>query len=74
MGAGRLGDVNGTMLIVDPENIEALLDAMLQMASAELREGLGSRARIAVEAFDWMNVGAKRATLLRERFGIAEFQ
>lgn len=70
MGASRLGETEGTMLIVDPENEKRLQDAMLQMTSTDLRAALGRRARDAVQAFDWMHVGGRRAALLREAFGL----
>lgn len=66
MGASRLGDTDGTMLIVEPSDRDAFEDALDQViCSAELRQALGSRARERVPYFDWDAVGARRAEQLQ---------
>jgi glycosyltransferase involved in cell wall biosynthesis len=66
MGSGRLGNIERTMLIVDPYNPEHLKNLMLKMLSTDLRSSLGQRARTEVAAFDWKRVGAKRVAQLQE--------
>ena len=62
MGSSRLGDHEGTMLIVEPRKTDQLLSALEQVAeSQDLRESLGQTAFHAVHEFDWNKVGAKRA-------------
>lgn len=62
MGASRLGDTEGTMLIVEPRRTDDLLAALEQVSeSRELRESLGRTAFDAVQYFDWNEVGARRA-------------
>jgi len=66
MGASRLGDEEGTMLIVEPSDRDSLEDALDQVIrSAELRRALGARARECVPYFDWDVVGARRAEQLQ---------
>lgn len=66
MGASRLGDEDGTMLIVEPSDRDAFEDSLDQVIrSAELRRALGSRARDCVSYFDWDAVGARRAEQLQ---------
>lgn len=66
MGASRLGDEAGTMLIVEPSDRNAFVDALEQVIrSAELRYAIGSRARECVPYFDWDAVGARRAEQLQ---------
>jgi len=66
MGASRLGDEEGTMLIVEPSDRDAFEDALDQMIrSVELRRALGMRARAHVPYFDWDAVGARRAEQLQ---------
>ncbi|MGM0661862.1 MAG: glycosyltransferase family 4 protein [Pseudomonadota bacterium] len=61
MGASRLGDTEGTMLIVEPRRTDNLLAALEQVTeSRELRESLGRTAFDAVQYFDWNKVGARR--------------
>lgn len=63
MGSSRLGDSEGTMLIVEPRQTDDLLSAMEQVAeSRDLRESLGRTAFDAVQYFDWNKVGERRAS------------
>lgn len=66
MGASRLGDEEGTMLIVEPSDRDAFEDALAQVIhSVELRRALGEKARDCVPYFDWDAVGARRAEQLQ---------
>lgn len=66
MGASRLGDEEGTMLIVEPSDRDAFEDALDQVIrSVELRRALGRRACERVPYFDWNAVGARRAEQLQ---------
>jgi glycosyltransferase involved in cell wall biosynthesis len=72
MGAGRMGDQPGGLMIVDPARIDEVVAAMVAVAeSAELRANLGRTARARAIGFDWPLVGASRAAQLQEAFGIA---
>lgn len=65
MGASRLGDIDDTMLIVEPEDRDAFEDALARMiGSAELRSSLGRTARSHSAKFDWLAVGARRGAQL----------
>ena len=67
MGASRLGDEEGTMLVLDPSDREALEDGLARLlASADLRQTLGETARARVEYFDWDKVGARRAAQMQQ--------
>ncbi|WP_456388108.1 glycosyltransferase family 4 protein [Profundibacter sp.] len=69
MGASRLGDTPGSMIIIDPAQISDFREAMEELvASAERREALGRKARQLAFEFDWMDVGARRAGSLEEYF------
>ena len=69
MGAGRIGDTPGAMLIADPVNSDTLLAALITMAgAAELRATLGQEARKRAFGFDWADVGARRGRALLDRF------
>ncbi|WP_371038314.1 glycosyltransferase [Rhodosalinus sp. FB01] len=68
MGASRLGEIEGTMEIVNPTHVEAMLEKMLSLSCAEKRAKLGRKAREEVEQFDWMKIGARRTTLLADFF------
>ena len=71
MGASRLGDSEGTMLIVEPRQTDELLSALEQIAeSGELRESLGQTAFHAVQEFDWNKVGARRTGKIHDFFKI----
>jgi glycosyltransferase involved in cell wall biosynthesis len=62
MGSSRLGDNEGTMLIVEPRRTDDLLSALERVAgSRDLRESLDQTAFHAVQQFDWNKVGARRA-------------
>jgi len=72
MGASRLGDTEGTMLIVNPADTVALAAEMERLAaSVPLRRELGSIARQKVFDFDWDAVGRERMMILSEIFGLA---
>lgn len=65
MGASRIGDVDGSMLIVDPASTDALAYAMTELArSLELRQLLGRRARAVALGYHWPEVGARRMQAL----------
>ena len=67
MGSSRLGEADGTMLILDEINSDFLLEAMEKLVeSVELRRYIGDRARHASFDYDWRLVGARRAELLVE--------
>lgn len=67
MGASRMGDTEGTMLIVEPSDREALVDRIeMLIASRELRASLGRVARRTAFDFDWLDVGVSRADKLVE--------
>lgn len=70
MGAGRIGEVPGTVTVVEPRDEGALLNAMETLAgSRSIREQLGRAARAAAMEYDWNLVGAKRAEDLIRHFG-----
>lgn len=70
MGAGRMGDVSGVMITVDPGDVEGLARALTDLAvSDERRAELGIASRKLALTFDWDEVGKKRTTLLYDRFG-----
>lgn len=65
MGASRLGETEGTMLIVDPARADDLAAALDRLAGdADQRAALGQAAQAAVQNFDWRLVGAARARAL----------
>ena len=67
MGASRLGDTEGTMLIVNPADTVALAAEMERLAgSVPLRREMGGIARAAVNDFDWDAVGRARMVVLTE--------
>jgi glycosyltransferase involved in cell wall biosynthesis len=69
MGAGRMGDVPGRITIVPPGEIEALTQAMADLAaSTERRAELGGGIRRAVQEYDWQRIGAARAAALEQMF------
>ncbi len=69
MGAGRIGDRPGAMLIVDPRRTDDLLAAMEEMAArSDLRARLGQEARRRAFGFDWADVGARRGAMLQRAF------
>lgn len=69
MGASRLGDTVGSMLIVDPWNTEELAEKMNILATSdEARNALGSTARSLAFDFHWPDVGARRAAQLDALF------
>jgi glycosyltransferase involved in cell wall biosynthesis len=69
MGACRIGDRDGALLIVEPSRTEDLLQAMTLLADDfDLRAELGREARKRAFGFHWPDVGARRAQLLRETF------
>lgn len=75
MGAGRMGDTPGTMLVVEPRDTEAFMAALdLLAGSAARREELGRAARAAVEMYDWKAVGARRAAQLMAHFAARQPQ
>jgi glycosyltransferase involved in cell wall biosynthesis len=66
MGAGRLGDEDGAMIVIDPSNPETFVDALRRvMDSAELRAELGHAAQAHASKFDWHKIGAERARALQ---------
>lgn len=70
MGASRIGDTEGAMLIVEPRRTDDMLEALTRLvASAELRESLGREARRRAFGFNWPDVGARRGQMLQDRFG-----
>ena len=69
MGASRMGDRQGTMLIVDPGRTDDLAQAMTRLVEDfELRAELGREARTHAAEFHWPDVGARRGRLLLEAF------
>lgn len=70
MGASRIGDTDGAMLIVDPRRTDDLLGALTRLVeSAELRATIGREARRRAFGFNWPDVGARRGQMLQDRFG-----
>jgi glycosyltransferase involved in cell wall biosynthesis len=66
MGASRLGDTDGTMMVVKTSSVEELMEAMERIVvSSEFRRDLGRATRKCAFDFDWLTVGAKRAALLQ---------
>lgn len=69
MGASRLGDTEGTMIIVEPSQVEKLMEAMETIvASPALCRDIGKKAAREVLRFDWMRVGLQRAQALEMLF------
>ncbi|PZQ94875.1 MAG: hypothetical protein DI533_21065 [Cereibacter sphaeroides] len=69
MGGGRMGDVAGRMILVDPVEPDALALALAELAgSTERREMLGTGLRRVVQDYDWAAVGARRAAMLQKMF------
>lgn len=65
MGAGRLEEIEGAVLCVDPNRRDAFAEALRSVAeSAQLRESLGRTAKAHSSWFDWARVGARRAESL----------
>lgn len=74
MGAGRFGDTEDGIITVEPRNVEAMLEAFIQLTrSTDLREALGRRCRDLSEQYDWDRVGATRAHMLTTAFNNNEF-
>jgi glycosyltransferase involved in cell wall biosynthesis len=70
MGGGRMGDTPGRMVLVEPGDVEGLLNAMQSLADTpDRRATLGSAVRAAVEEHDWLKVGARRGKALFRQFG-----
>ncbi|WP_227418885.1 glycosyltransferase family 4 protein [Roseitranquillus sediminis] len=68
-GAGRIGAEQDCITVIDPQDREAFLEALLGLhRSAEARADWGARARAAVSRYDWTRVGGARAAQLAERF------
>lgn len=66
MGAGRIikTDVNG--LVVEPDDVDGLAQAISQLASSqEIRDRLGRQAAIDAQQFTYERIGRERSTLLR---------
>ena len=69
MGGGRMGDVAGRMILVDPAEPDELAQALAEVAaSAERREALGTGLRRVVQDYDWAAVGTRRAAMLQKMF------
>lgn len=65
MGASRLGDTEGTMLVVETVDAQSLAEAIERLLySAALRTELGKKAVQEVPRFDWCTVGRHRAETL----------
>ncbi len=65
MGAGRIGEESGCNLDVDPDRPESIVEALRTLTSSpDTLRDYGARSATAVEAYGWMDVGARRADQL----------
>ncbi|SDE57027.1 Glycosyltransferase involved in cell wall bisynthesis [Salipiger thiooxidans] len=70
MGGGRLGDA-GHVRIVDPLDPGSIATALRDFAlDPETRAQWAARSTKGVRAFDWSDVGLRRAHMLAERLGL----
>lgn len=66
MGAGRIIKTGVNGLVVEPDDVEGLAQAISQLASSrEIRERLGRQAAIDAQQFTYERIGRERSTLLR---------
>ena len=69
MGASRMGELGDCVILVDPEDTDAMASALARLAeSEEERATWGARARAAVQKYDWPLVGMDRTRKLDEMF------
>ncbi len=70
MGAGRGVQDQKQGFVIDPYNIEAWTNALIQLAgSEELRKSFRCAAQSRAQLFTWERVGASRRKLILARFG-----
>ena len=69
MGASRMGEQGDCVVLVDPEDTDAMASALTRLSSSEEeRATWGARAKAAVQSYDWPLVGMDRARKLNEMF------
>lgn len=66
MGAGRIIKTGVNGLVVEPDDVDGLAQAISQLASSrEIRDRLGRQAAIDAQQFTYERIGRERSTLLR---------
>lgn len=73
IGAGRIGEKTSCVIGVEPSDPETIAAALQRLAgSGDDMQDWGSRSRSAVAAYDWNQVGRRRAGQLAAHFGILD--
>jgi glycosyltransferase involved in cell wall biosynthesis len=73
IGSGRIGEATGCVINVDPSDPRTIATALQQLAGSgdDVRDW-GNRSRAAVAAYDWIEVGGRRADQLMAHFSLGD--